>query len=308
MAFVAAYEDVKAGREERPMSKPGARGWRTRFIQPPQGVLDHPVAFLVEGTKERVIRPHYHQVDQFQVIVKGGGTLGRHPLSMYAVHFTRAHTPYGPILFAEEGLGFLTLRAHWDPGAQYIPDKKEALTRVPDRRPWQATEAPRFQRSGAVSLQPFEHVKDDRGLAAYAMTMQPNAATTAPDVAGTNGQYIIVTDGSIIHEGRPHAGLTIIFVKPNEPAFPLQAGPEGMEALILNFPRTAASAQAMSARSDAPRLRVWQCELCAFAYDEAKGMPEEGIAPGTRWEDVPEDWICPDCGTTKADFQMREVA
>jgi hypothetical protein len=77
MAFVAAYEDVKSGREERPMKTPGARGWRTRFIQPPQGVVDHPVAFLVEGTKERVIRPHYHEVDQFQVIVKGGGTLGR---------------------------------------------------------------------------------------------------------------------------------------------------------------------------------------------------------------------------------------
>jgi len=47
--------------------------------------------------------------------------------------------------------------------------------------------------------------------------------------------------------------------------------------------------------------------LCAFTYDEARGMPEEGIAPGTRWEDVPADWSCPDCSASKADFDMQVV-
>ncbi|MPZ42703.1 MAG: rubredoxin [Betaproteobacteria bacterium] len=64
----------------------------------------------------------------------------------------------------------------------------------------------------------------------------------------------------------------------------------------------------MIAKPDSARYRVWQCELCAFSYDEAKGLPDEGIAPGTRWEDVPEDWICPDCAAAKGDFQMRAVA
>jgi len=41
-----------------------------------------------------------------------------------------------------------------------------------------------------------------------------------------------------------------------------------------------------------------------FEYHEAEGWPDEGIAPGTRWEDVPEDWCCPDCGVGKADFEM----
>ncbi|RPJ45414.1 MAG: rubredoxin [Betaproteobacteria bacterium] len=44
--------------------------------------------------------------------------------------------------------------------------------------------------------------------------------------------------------------------------------------------------------------------LCAFVYDEAKGLPDEGIAPGTPWEDVPENWYCPDCSAGKSDFQM----
>jgi rubredoxin len=42
-------------------------------------------------------------------------------------------------------------------------------------------------------------------------------------------------------------------------------------------------------------------------YDEEKGCPEEGLAPGTRWEDVPFDWICPDCGAGKEDFEMEEL-
>jgi rubredoxin len=50
--------------------------------------------------------------------------------------------------------------------------------------------------------------------------------------------------------------------------------------------------------------RTWMCVVCGFIYDEAKGLPDEGIAPGTRWEDIPETWTCPDCGVTKSDFEM----
>ena len=51
----------------------------------------------------------------------------------------------------------------------------------------------------------------------------------------------------------------------------------------------------------------WECSVCAFVYDEARGLPEEGIAPGTRWQDIPDDWVCPDCGVSKAEFDMVEI-
>ncbi|PKO49494.1 MAG: rubredoxin [Betaproteobacteria bacterium HGW-Betaproteobacteria-4] len=51
-------------------------------------------------------------------------------------------------------------------------------------------------------------------------------------------------------------------------------------------------------------FRKWKCQSCGFVYDEELGVPDEGIAPGTRWEDVSEDWYCPQCGTGKADFDM----
>ncbi|NQD96446.1 rubredoxin [Pseudomonas sp. CrR25] len=54
-------------------------------------------------------------------------------------------------------------------------------------------------------------------------------------------------------------------------------------------------------------MSKWQCIVCGFIYDEVAGLPEEGIAPGTRWEDIPADWICPDCGAGKVDFEMIEI-
>ncbi len=56
------------------------------------------------------------------------------------------------------------------------------------------------------------------------------------------------------------------------------------------------------AQEQQPPFRVVQCLRCGFAYDEALGMQEDGIPPGTRWEDVPEGWTCPDCMAAKSDF------
>ncbi|MEN8129510.1 MAG: rubredoxin [Pseudomonadota bacterium] len=49
------------------------------------------------------------------------------------------------------------------------------------------------------------------------------------------------------------------------------------------------------------------CVICGWVYDEEKGALEEGLAPGTRWEDIPLNWICPECGASIEDFEMVEV-
>ena len=54
-------------------------------------------------------------------------------------------------------------------------------------------------------------------------------------------------------------------------------------------------------------MKTYMCVICGFVYEEEKGRPEEGIAPGTRWEDVPLTWRCPECGAGKEDFEMIEI-
>lgn len=54
-------------------------------------------------------------------------------------------------------------------------------------------------------------------------------------------------------------------------------------------------------------MKTYVCTVCGLIYDEASGWPEEGIEAGTRWEDVPDDWACPECGVSKSSFEMVAV-
>ncbi len=53
-------------------------------------------------------------------------------------------------------------------------------------------------------------------------------------------------------------------------------------------------------------FKKYECVICGYIYDEELGIPDDGIAPGTKWDDIPEDWECPDCGISKFDFDLLE--
>ena len=48
------------------------------------------------------------------------------------------------------------------------------------------------------------------------------------------------------------------------------------------------------------------CSVCGFVYDETLGLPDQGIAPGTRWEDLPADFVCPLCGVGRSEFSPED--
>ena len=53
-------------------------------------------------------------------------------------------------------------------------------------------------------------------------------------------------------------------------------------------------------------MKKYVCVVCGFVYDPAVGMPDDGIPAGTAFEDIPDDWSCPDCGVAKSDFEVVE--
>ena len=53
-------------------------------------------------------------------------------------------------------------------------------------------------------------------------------------------------------------------------------------------------------------MQKYNCVLCGYIYDPEKGDPKSGIKPGTAFEDLPEEWICPVCGASKKDFVMLD--
>ncbi len=52
-------------------------------------------------------------------------------------------------------------------------------------------------------------------------------------------------------------------------------------------------------------MERYVCGVCGFVYDEEKGLPDQGIAPGTKWEDIPDDFTCPECGVGKEMFDKE---
>ena len=310
MTLVVAYDDIDQGTIKPNKGGNGApRSTNHVYFRAKPEQPEAPSAFLAQYPPDEHSTAHYHAVDQFQILVQGSGEMGRHKVSPYYVHFTRAYTPYGPLhADATTGWTFMTLRSRYDAGAQRLPEKLDFLKQVPDRRPWQVTTQAVFpEQRGAATFQDMPEIKDDRGLYVRAFTLAPSARAMAPAPSNGDGQYIIALEGSLIHDGAEKKSKAVVFLKPDELAFEIVAGAQGCQGLILNFPQVTRRAAEVEPAKAAAGFKKWQCVLCAFFYDEAVGMPGEGIPAGTRWEDVPETWTCPDCAAGKSDFEMVQV-
>ena len=53
-------------------------------------------------------------------------------------------------------------------------------------------------------------------------------------------------------------------------------------------------------------MKKWKCSVCGRVYDPAKGDPEGGVAPGTAFEDIPDDWTCPECDSPKSAYRPMD--
>ena len=74
--------------------------------------------------------------------------------------------------------------------------------------------------------------------------------------------------------------------------------------------RSAAGPTVVILRGIKPRgvltVQKYVCDVCGYVYDPEQGDPDNGVAPGTAWEDVPDDWVCPDCGVGKDQFSPAD--
>jgi hypothetical protein len=212
MALAVAFEDAKNNQ----FTSRGSGGDLTgnAVLTPLFGAVndrnkpDLPQAFLSRGEPGRSSRTHFHALNQFQVIVQGGVKVGRHELMAPGVHFARAYTPYGPLVSSDRGMTHLTLRPYHDPrGAQRIPDQQTMLLSLSDRRPWQVFKSgvsfpvlssDTSEPGGGTQLIPGMQTSD--GMSAFALSIGPNGSAMAPDQKNTGGQYLVVFNGSLIHE------------------------------------------------------------------------------------------------------------
>lgn len=219
----------------------GTGYYKSEFVASPHGERIAPQSFLVEQDADSVILPHFHLQNEFQVVVKGEGTIGRHDVRPLSVHYAGAFTGYGPINAGPEGLWYFTLRPSMDKGARFLPESRDEMPKKAPKRhllggPVDTTDC--STRTEAVCEEVFPPQPD--GIGGWIARLPPQGSIDAPALAGGLGRFYVVASGTAtIGEGHrePLDLWATVFVTADEERVQIHAGPQGAEVLVLQFPQ-----------------------------------------------------------------------
>ena len=225
----------------------GNRHWGTVFFGPrsSSGYAPGPQATMSDLTANEAIVPHFHGVSMFQLFIAGHGTIGSRGqvLEPLTVQFKDHHTAYGPITAGPQGLSFVALRMYTGnseptylnkPGARekIQPSRRRNLTSPPVR----FSVEPLMQEREEMLWEPVFEETDD-GMAAHVVRLGAGKTADGPDPKRAAGYYVFVGNGSLVHGEEELPRWSMVVVEPNEEKFELRAGPRGVEALVLQYPR-----------------------------------------------------------------------
>ena len=215
----------------------GGVGARRNYIGAPGSMAEGAQAFLVERPYPNPrVAPHFHDIDQFQVIVAGDGRMGKKEVKPITFQYADAFTPYGPIVGRDDGISFFTLRAVASGGYFPMPGSKHLMPGRAGRNiagsfDIECEPLP----AGEVAREPLMEPEAD-GLYAEGLRLGAKAAAEGLDThAGC--QFYLVCAGSLDQDGKTLPPKSLIHVEPGEATPKLQAGPDGACVLAVRFPR-----------------------------------------------------------------------
>lgn len=202
-----------------------------------------PNAYLIEQEPHQVLPVHFHAYGQFQVAVRGSGTLGSHMLAPLSVHYAGQRAAYGPIVPGADGLWYMTLRPRTETGAFFMPQSMALRSRaIPAVH---AMSKPMLVRGrdgdcfGAdAGISPVLEPQDS-GLGAWLLRIAPGESLHAPAHRSSGGRFHIVVGGQVVLAGRQLGWLSTVWSDPGDETLECQAAPGGAEVLALQFPADA---------------------------------------------------------------------
>ena len=235
----ATYEQMLATRKHMLLPN-GTSVWKSYYIRSPEGGAPSPQAFLVEQGANEVVLPHFHEQNQFQVIVHGGGSVGRSAVAPITVHYAGAYTGYGPISSGDNGLWYLTLRPMMDNGPLYVHESRDKMKAGPKKHYQSSALGATTESELAKLAQPAAQMinADPQGPTVEVLRVPPRQRQTMTCTEGGGGRFFFVTAGSLLANGLEYPKWSCLWSASNDPAFEVVAGKSGVEVLSLGFPRT----------------------------------------------------------------------
>jgi hypothetical protein len=222
--------------------------YRTTYTQKAEGM---PQILLVEQPEPgSTLLPHYHASDQFQLFMDGGGKLGAHTVDPVSLHYTNHYTGYGPIVAGERGINYYVLRPSFDvlgPG-QYLfrPELREKLRAHHGKKRTfisngiQIRDLGELRKLAGGSTETLFRVKDgeaDVGTLAEVVSLAPGESFTGPEPRDGGGQVHFVLQGSIETANQELGARSAIAVTKDESALVVRAGGDGVQLLLMQYPR-----------------------------------------------------------------------
>ena len=133
MIVVGEAARAAARRVDVPIQNGTRLAAKTDWLDSGRDASLSPNVFLVDLPPESVLDPHFHRENQFQLFVKGEGSIGRHPIRPITVHYAGAFTGYGPLAAGPQGVSYFTIRPVYDTGAFYLPHARDDMVPGPKR-------------------------------------------------------------------------------------------------------------------------------------------------------------------------------
>jgi hypothetical protein len=226
---------------------PGPKAWIHNYVHHPRMHEDGtprkageklPMIYLVDQEPDSTIQTHFHQVDQYQVVVGGSGAMGREPLAPITVHYTNAHTGYGPLAAGPDGLQYLTIRNRWDPGLRPLPEALDELPPAGTVKQRQRTTKPvaplHIEALGLLDKLHLRQLLEEpaSGSQAWMLALPPYGASPCPG-RSTADRVLVVCAGSLT--GTAANDVHSCHFIPAGEDVSLQASAKGVDMLILQF-------------------------------------------------------------------------
>ncbi|MEZ5815751.1 MAG: hypothetical protein R3D44_01545 [Hyphomicrobiaceae bacterium] len=212
----------------------GGVGERHGYIGEPGQLTQAAQAFLVvrpfAGAR---IEPHFHDVDQFQVVIDGGGRIGKKKVRPITFQYADAFTPYGPIV-ADERLSFFTLRNIASGGFWAMPGNKQEMPGRAGRNIEGVFDLEIGVPTAGECTREILMPPQSDGVEAIGFRLGRGACSEGIPHEG-KGQFYLVCAGSLVLDGRELPPRSLVRVEPDDAAITLRASDEGAQVLGLQF-------------------------------------------------------------------------